>query len=136
MKTALIIIGGIAFLACAYYYNKRKHTMDISPQQAKNITPEQAVDMAFDELFQISEPEEIDQLTMYDVMAYFKGLKLRKEVDIPFLAQTIRDNHKIYMLVTFNDKTNELENYKLIMPKSVTEDILSAMGQEKMIILN
>lgn len=133
MKTALIIIGGIAFLACAYYYNKRKHAMDNSPQQAGNITPEQAVDMVFDELIKTSAPEEIDQLSMDDVVAYFKGLKLQSGVDLPIVAQTIRDNHKIYMLVTFNEKTNELENYKLIVPKSVTEDLLTAIGQEKLI---
>lgn len=135
MKTALIIIGGIAFLACAYYYNKRKHAMDNSSQQAENITPEQAVDKAFDELIKISTPEEIDQLSMDDVSAYFRGLKMRRGVDIPIVAQTIRDNHKIYMLVTFNEKTNELENYKLIMPKSVTESLLTAIGQEKLIVL-
>lgn len=128
MKTALIIIGGIAFLACAYYYNRRKHAVP--------MTPEQALDSAFDELIKTSALEEIDQLSMDDVIAYFKGLKMRKGIDTPIVAQTNRDDHKIYMLATFNEKTDEFENYKLIMPKIVTEDFLSTVGQEKLIVLN
>ncbi len=128
MKTALIIIGGIAFLACAYYYNKRKH--------AEPMTPEQALDAAFDELIETSSPEEIDQLSMADVAVYFRGLKLHKGTDVPFVAQTIRDDRKIYMLASFNEETNEIENYKLILPKSVTEDLLSAIGQEKLVVIN
>lgn len=128
MKTALIIIGGIAFLACAYYYNKRKHAVP--------MTPEQALDAVFDELIKTSVPEEIDQLSMADVVAYFKGLKLHKGTDAAFVAQTIQDDRKIYMLASFNEETNEIENYKLILPKSVTEDLLSAIGQDKMMVLN
>ena len=128
MKTALIIIGGIAFLACAYYYHKRKHAVP--------MTPEQALDAAFDELIKTSVPEEIDQLSMADVVAYFKGLKLHKGTDVAFVAQTIQDDRKIYMLASFNEETNEIENYKLILPKSVTEDLLSAIGQDKMMVLN
>lgn len=127
MKTAIIIIGSIAFLACAYYYNKRKH--------AVTMTPQQALDAAFDDIIKTSAPEEIDQLSRDDVLAYFKGLKLQKGIDTPIVAQTIRNDSKIYMLATYNEKTDEIENYKLIIPKSVTEDLLTVIGQEKLITL-
>lgn len=128
MKTALIVIGCIGFLACAYYYNKRKH--------AVTMTPQQALDIAFDDIIKKSAPEEIDKLSMEDVVAYFKGLKLQSGIDIPFLAQTIRNDSKIYLLGTYNEKTNEIENYKLIMPKSVKEDLLTVIGEEKLIVFN
>ena len=128
MKTAFIIIGGIAFLACAYYYNKRKH--------AKAMTPEQALDRVFDDIIKTSAPEEIERLSMDDVVLYFKGLKLRKSVDLPLIAQSILNNRKIYLLATYNEETESIENHKLIMPESATEDLLSAIGEEKLIILN
>ena len=128
MKTTIIIIAGIAFLACAYYYHKRKN--------AVTMTPEQAFDAFLEDLLNSSEVEQVEQLSMEDVVAYFKGLRLHKGIDTPIVTQTIRDERKIYILGTFNSGTNEFENYKLIVPQSVNDDILTAMGQEKLITLD
>ena len=128
MKTTLIIIGGIAFLACAYYYHKRKSPV--------TMTPEQALDDFLDNLLNTSATEQVEQLSMEDVVAYFKGLQLQQGTDIPIVAQTSRDSRKIYILGTFNEKTHEFEKYKLVAPNVVTEDLITAIGEEKMIVLN
>lgn len=126
MKTTIIIIAGIAFLACAYYYHKRK--------QEGQITPELEID--YESLFDQLVPEDIEQLSKADVIAYFKGLNLKKGIHIPFVAQTLGDSRKIYLLALYNENTQEIENYKAIAPSSVDQDLLDLIGQERMIVLN
>ena len=128
MKTTLIIIGGIAFLACAYYYHKNKQ------KAVASKTPEEALeDFLQDPEIEL---EEVEQLSMEDVVAYFKGLQLKNGKDIPYIAQTTREGRKMYMLGTYNEDNIEIANYKFIVPDVVTEDFLSAIGEEKMIVLN
>lgn len=131
MNTTLIVLGGIALLACAYCYHKNKQKQ--VETAVKPMTPEEALDALFKELE--IEPEEVEQLSMVDVGSYFRGLHLRKEKDIPFIAQTTRDGRKMYLLATFNEVKNEVENYKLIAPNVVADDLTSVIREEKLVVL-
>lgn len=83
-------------------------------------------------------------LTEY-VLDYFKGLKLRKGRDIPFIA----DEHKIADLIhnapqknigifeaTYNETSGEIENYRALEADEMDSNLRSVLGNEKLVVLN
>lgn len=79
------------------------------------------------------------------VVSYFKGLALRKGRDIPFIA----DENKLAELIhkaptknvgifeaTYNEDTNELENYRAIEADELDEDTKNILDQEKLVVLS
>lgn len=83
-------------------------------------------------------------LTEY-VVDYFKGLKLRKGRDIPFIA----DENKIADLIhkapekkvgifeaTYNEDTNEIENYRALEADEMDPQLKSVLGNEKLVVLS
>lgn len=79
------------------------------------------------------------------VINYFKGLRLRKGKDIPFIA----DEKKIADLIhkapeknvgifeaTFNEDTNEIENYRAIEADEMDPQIQKVLGDEKLVVLS
>ena len=80
------------------------------------------------------------------VVDYFKGLKLRKGRDIPFIAD---ENHqKIRQLIkqapqknvgifetTYNEDTDEIENYRSIEADELGEDIKDILQNEPLVVL-
>lgn len=83
-------------------------------------------------------------LTEY-VVDYFKGLKLRKGKDIPFIA----DEHKIADLIhnapqknvgifeaTYNETTDKIENYRALEADEMDSNLRSVLGNEKLVVLN
>lgn len=83
-------------------------------------------------------------LTTY-VVDYFKGLMLRKGKDVPFIA----DEHKIADLIhqapqknvgifegTYNEDTNEIENYRALEADEMDPQLKSVLENEKLVVLN
>lgn len=83
-------------------------------------------------------------LTEY-VVDYFKGLKLRRGKDIPFIA----DENKIADLIhkapeknvgifeaTYNEDTNEIENYRALEADEMDSQLKSVLGNEKLVVLS
>lgn len=79
------------------------------------------------------------------VVDYFRGLRLRKGKDIPFIA----DEHKIADLIhqapqksvgifeaTYNEDTNEIENYRALEADEMDPRLKSVLGNEKLVVLN
>lgn len=79
------------------------------------------------------------------VINYFKGLRLRKGKDIPFIA----DEKKIADLIhkapeknvgifeaTFNEDTNEIENYRAIEADEMDPQVQKVLGNEKLVVLS
>lgn len=79
------------------------------------------------------------------VIDYFKGLKLRKGRDIPFIA----DEKKIADLIhkapnknigifeaTYNEDTNEIENYRALEADEMDSELESVLGNEKLVVLS
>lgn len=79
------------------------------------------------------------------VINYFKGLRLRKGKDIPFIA----DEKKIADLIhkapeknvgifeaTFNEDTNEIENYRAIEADEMDPQMQKVLGNEKLVVLS
>ena len=85
-------------------------------------------------------------LTFADyVVDYFKGLKLRKGRDIPFIA----DENKLADLIhqaptknvgifegTYNEDTNEIENYRAIEADELEPKFKDILGNEKLVVLS
>ncbi|MCF0186230.1 MAG: hypothetical protein HUJ98_07065 [Bacteroidaceae bacterium] len=82
---------------------------------------------------------------MDHVVDYFKGLKLRKGKDIPFIA----DEKKIADLIhkapernvgifeaTYNEDTNEIENYRALEADEMDDDLKKVLGKEKLVVLS
>lgn len=88
--------------------------------------------------------EGVLSLTKY-VIDYFKGLKLRKNKDIPFIA----DENKIADIIhkapeknvgifeaTYNEDTNEIENYRAIEADEMDSQLRSVFDNEKLVVLS
>lgn len=85
-------------------------------------------------------------VTLFDhVVSYFKGLRLRKGRDIPFIA----DENKIADLIhkapeknvgifeaTYNEDTNEIENYRAVEADEMDSQLKSVLGKEKLVVLS
>ena len=81
------------------------------------------------------EPEKVDVLVLKDVTTYFKSLMLEKNLDIPFITKYIHKNIEYYLLGTFNNDTEEIQNMKLILPVEVALDVKEILGDEKLVVL-
>ena len=128
MSNTLIILGSIALVCVVYYSYKRK-------KGKTAISQEDSIAALLGSSFW-ENAEEIDILKMSDVVSYFKGLHLKKEVDVPFLAKAVKNELTCYLLAVYNEEDNTIKDYKLVAPKSVDEQIKSAIGNEKLIVLN
>lgn len=78
------------------------------------------------------------------VVDYFRGLKLRKGRDIP----TVGDLNKLRDVIhqapvkdvgifeaTYNEDTDELENYRLLEADELDEKTEAVLGNEKLVVL-
>lgn len=79
------------------------------------------------------------------VVGYFKGLKLRKGRDVPFIA----DEQKLAEMIhgapvvecgifegTYNEETNEIENYRVIAGDGLDSSIKQILDKEKLVVLS
>ncbi|MCF0184793.1 MAG: hypothetical protein HUK00_09645 [Bacteroidaceae bacterium] len=79
------------------------------------------------------------------VTNYFRALRLRKGRDIPFVA----DETKIADLIhkapvknvgifeaTYNEDTDEIENYRAIEADEMDDDLRETLGNEKLVVLS
>jgi hypothetical protein len=87
-------------------------------------------------------------ISMFDhVVQYFKGLRLRRHRDTPFIAnensQRFREmlhqapvkNVGIFE-GTYNEDTDEIENYRSLEADSLDPQIKQALGNEPLVVLN
>lgn len=125
MSNTLIIIGGIVLVGVAYYSYKRK-------KSKRAISKEEVIN----ELASTLNPENVDKLSLSDVINYFKTLQLRKGIDTPFIAIAIKNGVKSYVLATYNEESNEIENGRLVSPKTIDDELIRVMGNETFVILS
>ena len=127
------VLGATICWVAYYMYKKGR----------KSVVPQ--IDGSLDSI----KPEEVDKLNMSDVVAYFRGLQLKKGVDVPFIANAeapqVRDILKnvsypatgtTFILGSLNENTNNIENCRLIVAKEVGKDVVEAMGQDPLIVLS
>ena len=125
MSNTLIIIGGIVLVGVAYYSYKRK-------KSKRAISKEEVIN----ELASTLNPENVDKLSLSDVIHYFKTLQLRKGIDTPFIAIAIKNGVKSYVLATYKEESNEIENGRLVSPKTIDDELIRVMGNETFVILS
>ena len=124
MSNTLIIIGGIVLVGVAYYSYKRK-------KSKRAISKEEVIN----ELASTLNPENVDKLSLSDVINYFKTLQLRKGIDSPFIAIAIKNGVKSYVLATYNEESNEIENGRLVSPQTIDDELISVLGNETLVFL-
>ncbi|MCF0195420.1 MAG: hypothetical protein HUK00_09640 [Bacteroidaceae bacterium] len=120
MVCGVVVIGGLAY----YCYRRRK--------AQKQLVKENVIESLAKSL----EAEMVERLALDDVVGYFKSLGLRRGVDIPFVAVTPVGGVKSYILGTCNESSSDIANMRLISPKSVDEDLLQMLGNEKFAVLS
>lgn len=159
MKT-FIIICGIALgvlVVCFRHRQPNKHS-----EQSENGKPKEQANQAspsiidrIRSLFETSrqsleektEPEFVEVLRLLDVINYFKSLQLRKGHDIPFIAnakhsmvQSMLNASNEYpfalVLGTYNEDTDEIENYRFVQTNEIDNEILSILGEEPLVVLS
>ena len=80
------------------------------------------------------------------VVAYFRGLKLRKGHDVPFIAKSDKLKEAIHNARevhvggifegTLNEDTDEIENLKEVYGDGLSKDIKDAMKSDPLIVLS
>ena len=79
------------------------------------------------------------------VTAYFKGLKLRKGRDIPFIANQEKLKDIIHQAPvknvgifegTYNEDTDKIENYRMVEADELDPQLKNVLGKEKLVVLN
>lgn len=125
MSSTVLIIGGIALVGVAYYSYKRR-------QAKKNVSKEELINSLVSNM----DAERIDSLELSDVVNYFKGLQLKKGVDVPFIATTTKDGVKSYLLASYNEETDKISNGKLITPDTIKDDLMKVIGNDSFVVLS
>ena len=80
------------------------------------------------------------------VVAYFRGLKLRKGRDVPFIAKSdalkdaIHNAREVHVggifEGTLNEDTDEIENLKEVYGDGLSKDVKDAMKSDPLIVLS
>lgn len=131
MSNTILIIGGLALVGGIAYYCYRR----VQAKEAATKTTVSKEDL-INNLAANTQAEKVEKLTCNDVVNYFKSLKLKKGVDVPFMAKiTKEEGITSYLLAVYNEKTSSLSNGKLIAPGSIDEDLTKLLGNETLIVL-
>lgn len=125
MSNTLLIVGGIALVGIAYYSYQRRTTQ-------KAISKEELINNLVSKM----DSESVDVLTLSDVVNYFKGLRLNKGIEIPFIASTIKNRRKSFLLAVFVEEKNVITNGKLISPESIDDELKKIIGNETFVVLS
>lgn len=125
MSNTLLILGGAALVGGAYYCYRRRKSQ-------KPVSKEKLINNLVDKL----DAEVVDRLTLSDVTNYFKSLQLKKGRDLPIIAKAVKNGINSYLLVTFNEETNDIINYKLISPKSIDDELMKILENETLVVLS
>lgn len=136
MKTFLIICG-IALVAFAIYRSQNRTSRGQYSGELEAPKSRFPNNKLIDEIIRdlkIS-PEQVERLALSDVVSYFKMLNLKKGIDVPFIGKGVLGDVTVYLLATYNETSDSIENAKLIAPSSVDEDVLSTMGNEPIVVL-
>lgn len=132
MKYEFIIIGSIVVVAVTAFYiytkNKKKKSL-------LNAITVEIIDK---------------ELKFFDVIAWFKNLKLDKKKHKPFIAnyedfkesfpnskkteQEIPDGYVSIFLGVYNENDDVIEG-KIIYSKSLDKELLNTLGKEKLVLL-
>ena len=121
-----LIVGGIVLLG---FYARRRYLQSMAN---RGSSKEKLIAVYASKL----EPETVEKLTLNDVADYFKSLQLRKDVHSPFVAVTVKDDVKSYVIATFDNEKEDVTNGKLIVTNNVDDDLLKVMGDETFVVLN
>ncbi|MCR5568052.1 MAG: hypothetical protein K6G31_02130 [Paludibacteraceae bacterium] len=144
-----LLIALVLIAICTYAYKRR--TYAYKRREAKlGVQKRSGLDQSIESLVKLVKNVELENidgvlsLTTH-VVDYFKGLMLRKGKDVPFIA----DIHKIADLIhqapqknvgifeaTYNEDTNEIENYRALEADEMDPQLKSILGNEKLVVLN
>lgn len=125
MSSTLLVIGGIALVGVAYYsYQRRKSQKTVSKEELVNS------------LVAKMTSESVEKLSLSDVVNYFKGLRLKKGIEIPFIASTTKDGKRSFLLAVYNEGTNAIDNGKLLSPESIDNELRNVIGNETFVVLS
>lgn len=137
MSNFLWIAVGVALTAFAYVgYKRRESRKPLEEPEVHKDSKEEVVKKFIDELQAQDSVEAVNLLSLADVTFYFKSLKLRKGKDVPFIAQTVKENRKLYLLATYDEEENEVKNYRLISPDKIDDKIAEMIGEELLVVLS
>lgn len=80
--------------------------------------------------------ETIESLSKQDIVNYFKSMALYKERHIPFVARIREDGKDVFILAVYDNEKDDITNCKMLSPQTVNADVLSLLGNEKLVVLN
>jgi len=123
-----IIIGLLVGAGIVYYLRKSKkgpvNKYDLLDAESNNLSP-----------------EIVDSLSVSDVTEYFKGFGLKQGQHVPFIyvpqrAMSASSEGSMLFLGVFDNASNSIQNGRLIVARSVEDDLKSLIGSERFITLS
>lgn len=125
MSNTLLIIGGLALVGVAIYSYRRRNAK-------KSASKEELINSLVSSL----SAEKLEKLALSDVVYYFKSLRLKNGVDIPFIAKTSKNGVTSYLLAVYREDSNEIANGKLISTNTIDEELQKVIGSETFVVLS
>lgn len=125
-----IPVLGVATFALYRLYKKKNDTSNVTQPKSSIKTTE------------------VSTLSLSDVVQYFRSKDLNPQNDKPFISTDIlkygerfvlpetAENKKLLFLGVYNGSTNEVSDLELIVADALGDDILSILGDEKIVILS
>lgn len=118
-----IVICAAVIVAFYYVYRKKKSgKTGLSPDIVEELVKNLRV-------------EKVDRLSLSDVVNYFKGLSLKKDIDVPFICITTAKGAKAYLLATYNESSGQVEHCTLLSPNTIDDKLKETMGSEQLVVL-
>lgn len=118
----VFLIVAILFVARYLYKHSRKDQNSVLRHLIENLDPNTV--------------EIIESLSKQDIVNYFKSMTLRKGQHLPFISRIEKNGKDIFMLAVWDEVNDEITNCKLLEPRTVNADVLSLLGNEKLVVLN
>jgi len=159
MKTCIFICGIVLGVMIVYVRHRKQNKQSEQTEQGLlTERTDQASNSILDkikELFKtdskfhvpVNGPEFVEVLRLMDIVDYFKSLKLRKGHDIPFVAnakhpkiqEKLNDQSErpfALYLGTYNESTNNIENFRLIEINEIDDEIKNLLGIDPLVVLS
>lgn len=135
MKVTIIIVVIVALGAAITFFllRRKKQNSKIECKLSHSPFPQNIIE------------EKVDTIIYTDIVAYFKSLPLIKGQDTPFMATykfyehiitPITDPKTTLLIGTFNEKTNNLENVKIIMARSFDNRTKEILSKDSILAIN
>ena len=135
VNVVIISVVVVAVLSFFYHYGKKSHWSLMEKIQGKKIDVSSC------------ETKKVQNILFVDIVAYFKSLSLKKDRDIPFVAnlndektKTMFEKHPeascVLLVGTYNEESDELENMQILVSDTMDDKCSEILKNDAFVVLS